>query len=149
MKHNLRRHGLLILLFPCAVLTANGVFAETPTADNRLAGVSVSVGLDKGVVDVKSTRGQMKHFRETTAETMSDFEAFKKEAEDGVRSEKEAFNRYKENIQREFVGYVESVTLKSGTELVIADNVAVERKTTGDDENPARDFMQRWRTEEP
>lgn len=137
----------------CLSLVHGGLFgaaagvlaAESPTGG--LSGVSVSVTLDKGVVDVNSTQGKMKHFRESKADALSDFEAFKQQGADAVRKEKEAFERYKEQVKREFVGYVQSITIQAGTELVIVDNVAVERKAAGT--NPAREFLQRWRTENP
>lgn len=145
-RHFFRNSLFCLSLIQCGVLAAAGASAAEAPA-GRLAGVSVSVTLDKGVVDVNSTQGKMKHFRESAAQTLSDFEAYKQQGAEGVRKEKEAFERYKEQVKREFIGYVQSVTMESGTELVIVDNVAVERKAAG--ANPARDFLQRWRADNP
>jgi hypothetical protein len=110
-------------------------------------GITVSVGLEQGVVDVKSTQGPLGLYREKVVKPApQDFDAFKREMADGVRKEQEAFRKYKEQITREFVGYVESVTLQAGTELTISGNTAVERQAAPQD-NAARDFMKRWRAE--
>jgi hypothetical protein len=144
-RHFLQQALLCTGLVAGGFLPASGALAEA--SPSPLRGVSVSVTLDQGAVDVNSTQGQMKHFRESTAETLSDFEAFKQQDADGVRKEKEAFERYKEQVKREFIGYVQSITMQSGTEVVIVDNVAVERKASGS--NPARDLLRRMRSENP
>lgn len=93
----------------------------------------VAVALDEGVVDVKSTKGKLGLYREkeVVKETPMDFEAFKRQVQEGVEAEKKAFEEYKKEIVKEFVAYVESITMQAGTELVIAGGEAVERKTSG------------------
>lgn len=120
--------------------------AETPPGKS-LENVSVSVTLDQGSVDVKSTQGPLGLYREQATKAQpQDFEAFKRQMSEGVRKEKQAFEKYKEQITREFVGYVESVTLKPGTELAISGNTAVERQAPAQG-NAAHEFMKRWRAE--
>lgn len=93
----------------------------------------VAVALDEGVVDVKSTKGKLGLYREkeVAAEKPMDFEAFKRQVQEGVEAEKKAFEEYKKEIVKEFVAYVESITMQAGTELVISGNEAVERQTSG------------------
>lgn len=135
-KHTLVGLVALLLQFPATSFSAEAT-GKLPS------GISVSVVLEKGIVDVNSTRGQMQHFRESTTQTQSDFEAFKRQGEEAVRAEKEAFDRYIEQTNREFVGYVQGITLESGTEVVIVDNVAIERKA-GKNDSSARNFLRRW-----
>lgn len=111
----------------------------------RLAEVSVTVALEKGAVDVKSTTGPIGLYREYRRGETADFESYKNQIREGVQKEKEAFDHYKAGIRREFIGYVESVSMKAGTELTISGATAVEREGLGD--NPARDFMRKWRAE--
>ena len=94
---------------------------------------AVAVALDEGVVDVKSTQGRLGLYREreVVKEKPMDFEAFKRQVQEGVEAEKKAFEEYKKEIVKEFVAYVESITMQAGTELVIAGGEAVERKTSG------------------
>jgi len=120
-------------------LAAGTAFAEPPV-------VTVNVGLEDGVVDVKSTQGPLGLYREKAVKPPEDFDSFKRQITEGVQKEKEAFEQYKEQITREFVGYVESVTMQAGTELTISGNTAVERRAVPKD-NAARDFMKRWRNE--
>jgi hypothetical protein len=138
-----RTASTLILARPFAAmavaLAAGTAFGEQPA-------VTVSVGLEDGVVDVKSTQGPLGLYREKAAKPPEDFESFKRQITEGVQKEKEAFEQYKEQITREFVGYVESVTMQAGTELTISGNTAVERRAVPKD-NAARDFMKRWRNE--
>ena len=112
------------------------------TEKKALSDVSVTIGLDAGGVDVKSLTGPVGLYREHRQTEANDFEAFKNQIRDGVEKERKAFEDYKGKIQREFVGYVESVSMKAGTEVVLSGNTAVERK--GVAENPARSFMQSW-----
>lgn len=130
-------------LFLLLALAAPAQSAEPAAA--RLAGVSVVVGLDQGAVEVKSTTGPFGLYREHRKSESADFESFKNQIRDGVQKEKEAFEQYKAQIRREFVGYVESVTLKAGSEISLSGNTAVEREGVG--ENEARNFMRRWRAE--
>lgn len=106
-------------------------------------GIGVVVGLDQGAVEVKSTTGKLGHYREHRQAEQADFDAFKKEINDGVQKEKDAFEKYKDQVQREFVGYVESVTLKPGSEISLSGDTAIEREGVG--ENAARDFMRHWK----
>lgn len=126
-----------------AALAVTGAAAQTAAPPPA---VTVSVGLEQGVVDVRSTRGPLGLYREKPAAPAQDFDAFKREITEGVRKEQEAFEKYKDQITREFVGYVESVTLRAGTELTISGATAVERQAAPRD-NAARDFMRRWRAE--
>jgi hypothetical protein len=140
MKPCVNRSPLTRTLAVLALAAATGsAFGEAPA-------VTVSVGLEDGVVDVKSTQGPLGLYREKAAKPPEDFESFKRQITEGVQKEKEAFEQYKEQITREFVGYVESVTLQAGTELTISGNTAVERRAVPKD-NAARDFMKRWRTD--
>ena len=131
-------------LHPLALAVAALAIALPAGADTPA--VTVSVGLEEGVVDVKSTQGPLGLYREKAAKPPEDFESFKRQITEGVQKEKEAFEQYKEQITREFVGYVESVTMQAGTELTISGNTAVERRAVPKD-NAARDFMKRWRNE--
>jgi hypothetical protein len=140
MKPCVKLHTLARPLAMVAIAFAAGAaFGEQPV-------VTVSVGLEDGVVDVKSTQGPLGLYREKVAKPPEDFESFKRQITEGVQKEKDAFEQYKEQITREFVGYVESVTMQAGTELTISGNTAVERRAVPKD-NAARDFMKRWRTE--
>lgn len=88
----------------------------------------VSCALDEGVVDVSSTKGKLGLYREKVVEARErSFDDFKREIQEGVAAEKKAFADYKVKVQKEFVAYVESVTMKAGTELTISDGEAVER----------------------
>lgn len=129
-----------------AALALAGAIDATAAQPDAAPAVTVSVGLEQGVVDVRSTRGPLGLYREKPASPAQDFDAFKREITEGVRKEQEAFEKYKEQITREFVGYVESVTLQAGSELTISGSTAVERQAAPKD-NAARDFMRRWRAE--
>jgi len=94
----------------------------------------VSVVLDQGVVDITSTQGPVGLYRETTTSkpVEEDFESYARRHAEGVASEKSAFEQYKSEVQREFVAYVESLTLEAGKELVTQGRIAVERKISSD-----------------
>jgi hypothetical protein len=93
-------------------------------------GSGVSVALAEGVVDVASTQGQLGHYREKPAAAKeATFEDFKREGAAAVDKEKQAFAAYKDQVQCEFVAYVENITMEAGTELEISGQTAVERKT--------------------
>ena len=147
----MKRFCPIHLRLSALVVAALGLAAQPVLAQQAApapAGVTVSVGLEDGVVDVKSTQGPMGLYREKVVKAQADdFEAFKRQITDGVKKEQDAFEKYKEQTQREFVGYVESVTMKAGTELVISGNTAVERQAAPKD-NAARDFMKKWRAED-
>lgn len=138
---------LSALLLAAAPGAAGAASAEpaAPAGQDRLAGVSVTVALEKGAVDVKSTTGPVGLYREYRRAETSDFEQYKRQIREGVQKEKQAFDEYKAGIRREFVGYVESVSMKAGTELTISGATAIERQGLG--ENPARDYMRKWRAE--
>lgn len=120
--------------------------APGPRVDKEsLSGVSVTVALEQGAVDVKSTTGPLGLYREYRSRENADFESYKKQIREGIQKEKDAFDQYKAGIRREFVGYVESVSMKAGTQVTISGDTAVEREGLGD--NPARDFMRKWRAE--
>ena len=107
----------------------------------------VSVALDEGVVDVKSTQGKLGLYREKEVEKKPElsFEDFKRQIQEGVAAEQKAFEEYKKEIQREFVAYVENITMQAGTELTIAGNEAVERKTSGELKNEMEQ-LRRWQS---
>ena len=109
---------------------------------------SVSVALDEGVVDVKSTQGKLGLYREKEVEKKPEmsFDSFKREIQEGVEAEKKAFETYKKEIQREFVAYVESITMQAGTELSISGNEATERKTSGNLKREMDD-LRNWQTQ--
>jgi hypothetical protein len=94
----------------------------------------VSVVLDQGVIDITSTQGPIGLYRETTASTPAetDFETYARQHAEGVASEKSAFEQYKSEVQREFVAYVESLTLEAGKELVTQGCIAVERRISSE-----------------
>ena len=107
---------------------------------------SVGVALDEGVVDVKSTQGKLGLFREKEVQKPAKeltFEDMKREMQEGVDTQKQEFEKYKTEIMKEFVAYVESVTMKAGTELVISGNEAVERKTSGNMKSEM-DELRKW-----
>lgn len=136
--------AVLFAAMPGAVRAEAGG-AAAPAGKDRLAAVSVTVALEKGAVDVKSTTGPVGLYREYRRAETSDFERYKSQIREGVQKEKQAFDEYKAGIRREFVGYVESVSMKAGTELTISGATAIEREGLG--ENPARDYMRKWRAE--
>lgn len=107
----------------------------------------VAVALDEGVVDVKSTKGKLGLYREkeVVKQPPMDFEAFKRQVQEGVEAEKKAFEEYKKELVREFVAYVDSVTMQAGTELVISGGEATERKTSGNMKNEM-DELRKWQT---
>lgn len=93
----------------------------------------VSVALDEGVVDVASTQGKLGFYREKPqAPRERSFDDFKREMREGVNAEKKSFEDYKVALRKEFVAYVDSVTMRAGTELTIANGEAVERETASD-----------------
>lgn len=109
-------------------LSVIGVKGTSFLVADRESGVSVA--LAEGVVDVTSTQGQLGHYREKPAAPKeATFDDFKREGAEAVDKEKQAFASYKEQVQREFVAYVENITLEAGTELEISGQTAVERKT--------------------
>lgn len=91
-------------------------------------GATLSVAMDEGVVDVVSTKGPLKLFREKNTSEQVEFSDFKKEGEQAVEAQKKEFEAYKENLQREFVGYVQNVVLSAGGVLDMESGQAVERK---------------------
>ena len=134
-----------------ALLLFIGLTTTAPVwAEGSASGVTVSVTLEQGAVDVKGHSGKLALYREkkvaTPPQEMS-FEDMKREMEDGVQKQKDDFQKYKEEVRREFVAYVESVTMKPGTELTISGDQATERKASGKP-NAARDFMKRWKAED-
>lgn len=91
-------------------------------------GKSLSVTMDEGVVDVKSTTGSIRFFREKAVQEQLEFETFKREGQLALETEKKAFETYKENQQREFVGYVRNIELSAGSSLELEPGQAVERQ---------------------
>lgn len=107
----------------------------------------VSVALDEGVVDVSSTKGKLGLYREKSqAPRERSFDDFKREMREGVSAEKKAFEEYKASIQKEFVAFVERVTMRAGTELTIANGEAVERDTSADVRNDLEN-LRRWQVQ--
>ncbi|MBI5329802.1 MAG: FecR domain-containing protein [Betaproteobacteria bacterium] len=102
----------------------------------------VSVVLDQGVVDVRSTQGPLGLYREKAAARAqeNDFEAYKRQAQEGVEREKAAFEAYKAQTEREFVAYVENMTLQAGRELAISGHIAVERAIAGESARQLEDL---------
>lgn len=98
-----------------------------------LAG-EVRVAMDRGLVEVKSTQGPLGLYRESTQDAGNgstgfpgaEFDAFVKAREMGVAAEVTAFEKHKSATRREFVAYVESLTLAARRELSIRDGTAVE-----------------------
>jgi len=93
----------------------------------------VSVVLDEGVVDITSTQGPVGLYREKVgAKPAEDFESYARKNAEGVAGERAAFEQYKTQVQREFVAYVENLTLAAGKELVTLGRIAVERDISTD-----------------
>ncbi|MDP2787458.1 MAG: FecR domain-containing protein [Pseudomonadota bacterium] len=94
----------------------------------------VSVVLDEGVVDIASTQGPVGLYREKTVTRPpdEDYESYARRLAEGVAGEQAAFEKYKTQVQREFVAYVENLTLAAGKELVTAGRIAVERDISGE-----------------
>lgn len=97
----------------------------------------VSVVLDEGVVDVDSTQGPVGLFREKPVPKTpeEEYAEFAKQHHEGVEAEQKAFDEYKKQTMREFVAYVESLTLQAGKELVTSGHIAVERDIRPDNAN--------------
>lgn len=89
----------------------------------------LSVVLDQGVVDITSTQGPVGLYREKSLgkPPEEDFESFARKHAEGVAGDQAAFEQYKTQVQREFVAYVENLTLEAGKELVTVGRIAVER----------------------
>jgi hypothetical protein len=94
----------------------------------------LSVVLDEGVVDITSTQGPVGLYREKSSgkPAEEDFESFARKLAEGVASDQAAFEQYKTQVQREFVAYVENLTLEAGKELVTVGRIAVERKISSE-----------------
>jgi hypothetical protein len=105
----------------------------------------VSVVLDQGTVEITSTQGPVALYREKsmTKPAEEDFENYARKHADGVAGEQDAFDQYKTQVQREFVAYVENLTLEAGKELVTAGHIAVERKI-GSDSAKAIKTLSEW-----
>ncbi len=67
-------------------------------------------------------------FREKNISEQVEFADFKKEGEQAVEAQKKEFETYKDNLQREFIGYVQNVELSAGAVLDMESGQAVERK---------------------
>lgn len=106
----------------------------------------VSVVLDQGVVDIASTQGPIGFYRETSPgmPEQDDFASYARQHAEGVADERAAFDQYKTAVQREFVAYVESLTLESGKELVTQGHIAVERRISADSAKAIKSLRQ-WR----
>jgi len=89
----------------------------------------VSVVLDQGVVEIASTQGPVGLYREksSTRESEDNFETYARRKAEAIAGEQAAFDQYKTQVQREFVAYVENLTLEAGKELVTVGHIAVER----------------------
>lgn len=97
----------------------------------------IGVVLDRGVVEIVSTQGPVGLFRERSGpkSTAEEFADFARQHAAGVAAEQADFERYKNQIQREFVAYVVSLTLQAGKELVTTGRIAVERDISRDSAN--------------
>jgi len=97
------------------------------------ANEAVRVAMDEGEVEVNSTQGPVALYREKPADAggkspdQIEYERFVAEREAGVAAEKSAFDAYKAATEREFVAYVENLTLGARRELVTQGNIALER----------------------
>jgi hypothetical protein len=89
----------------------------------------VGVVLDQGQVEITSTQGPVALYRETAAAKPAedDFAAYVRRKAEAIAAGKAEFEEYKTQVQREFVAYVENLTLEAGKELVTHGHVAVER----------------------
>ncbi len=89
----------------------------------------VAVVLDQGQVEITSTQGPVGLYREnaTAKPADEDFEAYARRKTEAIAAGRAAFEQYKTQVQREFVAYVENLTLEAGKELETVGRVAVER----------------------
>lgn len=94
----------------------------------------VGVVLDQGRVDITSTQGPISLYREKAAARAAedDYAAYARQHAEGVAAGQAAFEQYKSQVTREFVDYVESLTLEAGKELVTHGRIAVERNISDD-----------------
>lgn len=109
-------------------LSVIGVKGTRFLVSDKDAGVAVV--LDRGIVDVTSTQGPISLYRETPGTKQTDgddFEAYLKRKAEAIAAGQAAFEQYRSTVHREFVAYVESLTLEAGKELVTVGNMAVER----------------------
>lgn len=108
-------------------LSVIGVKGTRFLVSDKDAGVGVV--LDQGVVEVTSTQGPVGLYREKSAAKPADdnFAAYVRRKAEVIAEGQAAFEQYKTQVQREFVAYVENLTLEAGKELVTVGNIAVER----------------------
>lgn len=94
----------------------------------------VAVVLDQGQVEITSTQGPVGLYREKAAAkaTDEDFDAYARQKAEAIAEGQAAFEQYKTQVQREFVAYVENLTLEAGKELVTVGSIAVERDISGE-----------------
>ncbi len=80
-----------------------------------------SIALKEGTVDVDSKRDGFNLYRRRE---QADFEAFKREIQEGIERERAEFERYRAQQQEEFIAFQKSVQLKPQQSLTIADDKA-------------------------
>ena len=94
----------------------------------------LTVVLDQGQVGITSTQGPVGLYRENAPAKPADedFETYARHKTEAIAAGQAAFEQYKTQVQREFVAYVENLTLEAGKELVTVGRVAVERNISNE-----------------
>jgi hypothetical protein len=107
---------------------------------------SVDVVLDQGVVEITSTQGPIELYRETSTNqpALETFDQYVKQHTEGIAGEQARFDRYKTQVHREFVAYVENLTLAAGKSLATQGHIAVERRISSNEAQAIEALIQ-WR----
>jgi len=102
-------------------------------------GRELGVAMDSGAVEITSTQGPVGLYREpsnggaaSSTDLQAEYDRFLREKAAGLAEKAAAFEAYKATTQREFVAYVESLTLAARRELITQGPVAVERDLSAD-----------------
>ncbi len=104
---------------------------------------SLIVTMDEGVVEVISSVGQIKLFREKDRQQQNDFDAFRREGEMAIEAQKKEFESYQAKQEREFVAYVYNVSLAAGSSLEMNRSEATERTANASQKAVIAD-LQQW-----
>jgi hypothetical protein len=80
-----------------------------------------SIALKEGTVDVDSKKDGFNLYRRRE---QADFEAFKREIQEGIKRERSEFERYRAQQEEEFIAFQKSVQLKPQQSFTIADDKA-------------------------
>lgn len=96
-------------------------------------GTALTVAMDEGEVEVSPHTGSIQWYQESPPLVQEEFVAFKKEAEMAIAKEKQDFEAYKAEMQREYLGFVNQIPLAAGSvlEMGLEQDVATTRPLDG------------------